>query len=65
MNFDIDKFSPSPNNWFEANIEYNGRGRAEFLDPKGTIEGNAKINFDEFGKKGCVRTLLNWYPESH
>ena len=50
MDFDLDKFAPAPNNWFNANIEYEGHGRAEFLDPKGIVEGSVKINFDEFGK---------------
>lgn len=50
MEFDLNKFAPTPNNWFRANVEYEGRGRAEFLDPKGTVEGTVKIKFDEFGK---------------
>ena len=49
MEFDSNQFAPTPNNWFRANIEYEGRGRAEFLDPKGTVEGSVKIKLDEFG----------------
>jgi hypothetical protein len=51
LEFDLNEFIPSPNNWFNANIEYNGHGRAEFSDPKGTLEGHVKIKFDEFWKE--------------
>ncbi len=51
MELDIDKFAAMPNNWFQSNIEYEGQGCAEFLDPKGIVEGHVKIKFDEFGKK--------------
>jgi hypothetical protein len=44
MSFDLKDSVPSPNNWFQANIEYDGHGRAEFSDPKGTIEGHVKVN---------------------
>lgn len=50
MHFDSNKFAPTSNNWFQTNIEYKGHGRAEFLDPKGAVEGTVKIKFDEFGK---------------
>lgn len=51
MEININEFAPKPKNWFKANIEYEGHGRAIFLSPMGTIEGKAKIEFDEFGKK--------------
>jgi hypothetical protein len=51
LEFDLNEFIPSPNNWFNANIEYDGHGRAEFSDPKGTLEGHVKIKFDEFRKQ--------------
>jgi len=50
MQFDSNKFAPTSNNWFQTNVEYKGHGRAEFLDPKGAVEGTVKIKFDEFGK---------------
>lgn len=49
MEININEFAPKPKNWFKANIEYEGHGRAIFLNPMGTIEGKAKIKFDEFG----------------
>ena len=54
MEFDSNEFIPTPNNWFQANIEYEGRGRAEFSDPTGAIEGHVKIKFDEFWKKEII-----------
>lgn len=54
MEFDLNKFAPTPNNWFKANIEYEGRGHAEFLDPRGSVEGIVKIKFDEFGKNEII-----------
>jgi len=51
VEFYLNEYIPSPNNWFQANIEYDGHGRAEFSDPKGTLEGHVRIKFDEFGKK--------------
>ncbi|MGD0952807.1 MAG: hypothetical protein ABR985_10535 [Methanotrichaceae archaeon] len=46
MEFDLNRFAPTPNNWFKANIEYEGHGHAEFLDPKGSVEGHVKIKVD-------------------
>ena len=54
MEFDLNKFAPISNNWFQPNIEYEGHGRAEFLDPKGSVEGTVKIKFDEFGKNEII-----------
>src|SRR5438874_2128979 len=36
-------------NWFLTNIEYEGRGQAEFSKPEGIAEGSVKIRFDEHG----------------
>lgn len=57
MKFDLDRFAPIPNNWFQANIEYQGRGHAEFLDPKGSVDGECKIKFDEFGKNEITMSV--------
>ena len=59
MEFDLNKFAPVPNDWFQANIEYTGYGRAEFLDPKGTVEGNVKIRFDDFGKNEITMDVVS------
>jgi len=50
MSFDLNSITLSPNNWFSTKIKYEGQGRAEFLDPKGIIEGPVKVQFDEFGE---------------
>jgi hypothetical protein len=42
---------PATRNWFSAVIEYEGRGRAEFLDPKGSVEGAVKARFDDHGNE--------------
>ncbi len=54
MKLDLNRFAPTPNNWFKVNIEYEGSGIAEFLDPKGSVEGIVKIKFDEFGKNEII-----------
>ena len=58
MEFDLNEFIPSPINWFNANIEYNGHGRAEFSDPKVTLEGHVEIKFDEFWKKEITMDVV-------
>lgn len=37
------------NDWFSTDISYEGRGRAEFHDPPGAVEGAASIRIDESG----------------
>jgi hypothetical protein len=39
MNFDPNDISITPNEWFRPNVVYEGRGRAEFEDPGGSVEG--------------------------
>ena len=64
MSFNPRNITPSPNDWFSTNIEYEGQGHAEFR-PTGAIEGTVKIRFDEFGesrvemKVGKVETEFN------
>jgi hypothetical protein len=41
---------PTSRDWLTTVIEYEGRGRAEFSDPEGVLEGQVKIRFDEFGE---------------
>lgn len=40
---------PPARDWLATVIEYEGRGRAEFSDPVGVLEGQVKVRFDEFG----------------
>jgi hypothetical protein len=35
--------------WFRDELVYEGRGRAEFLDPHGVVEGPTVVKFDEQG----------------
>lgn len=55
MNLDTNSFIPTATNWFSPSVEYEGEGRAEFSNPKGSIEGHTTARFDEFG--GCVIEL--------
>lgn len=48
--FQTNKFLPSPSDWFSTSVEYEGWGRAEFSDPKGSVEGETRVSFDEFGE---------------
>jgi hypothetical protein len=38
------------NGWFSASITYQGRGRVEFDDPQGSVEGEITILCDESGR---------------
>jgi hypothetical protein len=49
MTFDPNDFLPTPRNWLSTTIEYEGRGRAEFSQPDGWVEGPTKISFNEQG----------------
>lgn len=49
MSFDTDPFLPSLNEWFVSSPEYDGWGRAKFVDPPGSIEGRTVVRFDELG----------------
>jgi hypothetical protein len=50
MTADPTVLHPAPSNWFHTAIEYEGLGRAEFLDPQGAAVGPVQIRFDEFGE---------------
>jgi hypothetical protein len=47
--FDPKAYIPKPSNWFLPTVEYEGWGRAEFLDPVGFIEGKTRIQYNELG----------------
>jgi len=49
MSVDGRSIVPNPTNWFESCVQYEGHGRAEFSDPRGSVEGPASARFDEYG----------------
>ena len=49
MNFDPENIPLVPNDWFKTQVNYEGRGRAEFRDPSGAIEGSTQIKTNENG----------------
>jgi hypothetical protein len=49
MNFDPENIPIVLNDWFSTRIEYEGRGRAEFIDPPAAIEGSARVQINENG----------------
>src|SRR5215213_124177 len=49
MNFDPENIPLVPNDWFKTQVNYEGRGRAEFRDPSGAIEGLTQIKTSESG----------------
>lgn len=50
MAFDPRDFLPTPSDWFSPSPEYEGWGRAEFSNPKGSLEGPVEVRFDELGE---------------
>jgi hypothetical protein len=48
--FHTNMFLPSPSEWFSTSVEYKGWGRAEFVDPRGSVEGATRVSFDECGE---------------
>ncbi len=49
MPFDPEDISLVPSDWFSTDVSYEGRGRAEFHGPPGTVEGEARIRIEESG----------------
>jgi len=49
MIFDPENIPIALNDWFSTRIEYEGQGRAEFLDPHGAIEGRTRVQINENG----------------
>lgn len=54
MTFDPRDFLPTPSDWYSIAPEYNGWGRAEFSDPRGSLEGPVEVRFDELGAASVV-----------
>src|SRR5215212_1721851 len=50
MNFDQENIPLTPSSWFSDKVAYEGRARAEFRDPPGTVEGHGHVRFDTYGK---------------
>ena len=57
MNFDPSDISITPNQWFRPNVVYEGRGRAEFDDPSGSVEGPVVVRFNEYGQSSVQMTV--------
>jgi hypothetical protein len=53
MTFNPNDIVITPNDWFWPNGVYEGRGRAEFEDPTGTIEGPVVAKFNEYGESSA------------
>src|SRR5215211_3406228 len=49
MNFGPENIPLIPNDWFKTQINYQGRGRAEFHNPSASIEGPTQIQTSESG----------------
>lgn len=61
----MDPFKPSVTNWFSTPVEYSGSGRAEFVDPPGTIEGTTRVQFDEYGNGQIEMKVEKMEPDSN
>jgi hypothetical protein len=46
---DLATATPRPSDWLKLAGEYEGHGRAEFSNPKGSVEGPVRASFDESG----------------
>src|SRR5215217_2797638 len=57
MNLDPNDISITPNEWFRSNVVYEGRGRAEFEEPSGTVEGPVVVRFNEYGESSVQMTV--------
>ena len=59
--FDLKDYMPQPNNWFETEIVYEGRGRAEFNNSVAWAEGHTVIRVDEIGQlKAHLIIDISW-----
>jgi len=64
MSFDASKYSPKENDWFSTEVEYKGHGRAEFVNPKGWIDGDVTIKFDDNGKSTIEMETGEFFVEN-
>lgn len=63
MTFDFNDYTPQPKKWFSTKVQYKGHGRAEFSQPKGWIEGDVKIHFDETGGSSIEMKVTNYFVQ--
>src|ERR1043165_3748862 len=45
------------------NVVYEGRGREEFEDPSGSVEGPVVISFNEYGESSVQMTVNLCHPD--
>jgi len=50
MTFDPNTIVHTPTNWLETRVKYEGQCRAEFAEPKATIESNTTVCFNPTGE---------------
>jgi hypothetical protein len=50
MDFDPTTLVPAPKNWLETRARYEGAARAEFTNPRGSIEGHATVCVNSAGR---------------
>src|SRR5258708_32785946 len=50
----VQRATPRPSDSLSLAGQYEGRGRAEFSNPKGSIEGEVRASFDELGNLEIV-----------
>ena len=62
MDFDPKDIGLFPSDWFSTSTEYVGRGRAEFHDPQGAVEGPVIARFDEFGESSIEMDVEEFKP---
>jgi hypothetical protein len=54
---------PPPHIWLETSAKYEGWGKAEFVDPRGVVEGPAVVRVDQRGKATVTIDVCN--PPAH
>ena len=63
MTFDRERFIPLPSIWLTLDIEYQGSGQANFLVPKGTVQGKTSIQFNELGEGSIEMDVEDFQTE--
>lgn len=54
--------APTPQDWLETSVEYEGEGRAEFTDPPGIVEGPAVVRVNRRGEQSVTIDVKNPPP---
>ncbi|MEZ4669184.1 MAG: hypothetical protein R3E39_14855 [Anaerolineae bacterium] len=63
MTFNPNDYLPKSNSWFSKKPRYKGLGRAEFLNPKGWVEGQVTVLYDESGHETITMQIDGFYHE--